>query len=133
MYLTLFRLFCYSHLFIYVNILLFYWVYFTSYFDHYIEQNLLLLIKKQPLGDLLQNSCSRSGLNQLKYACESVLFLLKVAGYKPSTLLKSDFFTVVFFKGFNRTTSLMLNSYSEESLFLQNTFLIGCCAFIKFE
>ena len=68
---------CYSHLFIYV-ILLFYWVYFTSFFDHYIEQNMLLLIKKLPLGDLLQNSCSKSELNQLKYAGESVLLLLKL-------------------------------------------------------
>ena len=41
-YLTLFHLFRYLHLFIYVNILLFHWVYFTSFFDHYIKQNLLL-------------------------------------------------------------------------------------------
>ena len=63
--------------FIYV-ILLFHWVYFTSFFDHSIEQNMLLLIKKQPQRDLLQNSCSKSELNQLKYACESVPFLLKL-------------------------------------------------------
>ena len=64
-YFTLFCLFRYLHLFIYVNIMLFHWVYFTSFFDHYIEQNLLILMKKQALGDL-QNSCSKSGLNQLK-------------------------------------------------------------------
>ena len=77
-YLTLFPLFRYLHLFIYVNILLFHCVYLTSFFDHYIKQNLLLLIKKQPLGDLLQNRCSKSELNRLKYAGESVVFSLKL-------------------------------------------------------
>ena len=30
------------------------------------------------MGGLLRNSCSKSELNQLKCACESVLFLLKL-------------------------------------------------------
>ena len=30
----------YLHLFIYLIMLLFHWVYFTSFFDHYIEQNI---------------------------------------------------------------------------------------------
>ena len=30
------------------------------------------------MGDILQNSCFKSVLNELKYACESVLFLLKL-------------------------------------------------------
>ena len=48
--------------FIYANISLFQWVYFASFFDHYIEQN----------------SCSKSVLNELKYACKSVLFLVNL-------------------------------------------------------
>ena len=47
---------------IYANISLFHWVYLASFFDHYIEQK----------------SCSKSVLNELKYACKSVLFLLKL-------------------------------------------------------
>ena len=47
---------------IYANISLFHWVYFASFFDHYIEQN----------------SCSKSVPNELKYACKRVLFLLKL-------------------------------------------------------
>ena len=65
--------------FIYANISLFHWVYFASFFDHYIEQN----------------SCPKSVLNELKYACKSVLFL-KVAGYRSATLLKLNFFTGIF-------------------------------------
>ena len=45
MYLTLTKaLFRHLHLFIYTNISLFHWVYFTSFFDYYIEQNMFLLI-----------------------------------------------------------------------------------------
>ena len=44
----------------------------------YWTKYLFLFIKKQPLEDLLQNSCSKSVLKELKYACESVLFLLKL-------------------------------------------------------
>ena len=55
--------FCYLHLFIYVNISLFHRVYFTSFFDHRIEQNIFLFVEKRPLGDL-QNSYSKSMLTQ---------------------------------------------------------------------
>ena len=48
--------------FIYTNISLLHWVYFASFFDHYVEQN----------------SCSKSVLSELKYACKSALFLLKL-------------------------------------------------------
>ena len=47
---------------IYANISWFHWVYFTSFFDHCIEQN----------------SCSKSVPNELKYAWKCVLFLLKL-------------------------------------------------------
>ena len=104
-------------------------VYFTSFFDNYIEQKLLLLIKKQPLWYLVQNSCSKP----IKICLWKCSVFTNVASYRPSTLLKLNFLTVVFFKDFNHTTSLMLNSYFEEYLFFQKTFLIGCCAFIKFE
>ena len=43
---------------------------FTFFFDHNIEQNMFLFIKKQLLGGLLQNSCSKSVLSELNYACE---------------------------------------------------------------
>ena len=65
--------------FIYANILLFHWVYFASFFDHYIEQN----------------SCSKSVLNELKHAYNSVLFL-KLAGHRSAALLKLNFFTGIF-------------------------------------
>ena len=45
----------------------------VSFFGHYNW--------KQPLGDFLQNSCSTSVLNQLKYACENVRFSLKLQLY----------------------------------------------------
>ena len=76
----------YLHLFIYVDILLFHWVYFTSSFNHYIEKNMFLFILKQTLGDLLQNTCSKSVLSELKYACESALFLLKMQATKIELL-----------------------------------------------
>ena len=61
------QLFAFIH---YVNIWLLHWACFTFFFDHNIEQNVLLFIQKQPLGDLLQNSCSKSVLSELNYACE---------------------------------------------------------------
>ena len=64
--------------FIYANISLFHWVYFASFFDHYIEQN----------------SCSKSVLNELKYVL--CLVLIKVAGYRSAILLKLSFFTGIF-------------------------------------
>ena len=80
MYLTLKALLCnLLHLFIYVDVSLFHWLYFTSFFDHYyIEQNICFFIWKQLLEDLTQNSRSKSVLNQLKDACGSVSFLLKL-------------------------------------------------------
>ena len=65
--------------FIYANILLFHWVYFASFFDHYIEQN----------------SCSKSVLNELKYARKSVKRLV-FTGYRSATLLKLNFLTGIF-------------------------------------
>ena len=61
MYLTL-KSFSSVFAFIYTNISLFHWVYFASFFDYYTEQN----------------SCSKSVLNELEYACKSVLFFLKL-------------------------------------------------------
>ena len=40
------------------------------------------------MGDILQNSCFKSVLNELKYACESVF--IKVAGYRSATLSKYE-------------------------------------------
>ena len=60
-YLTL-KVFALVFVFIYANISLFHWVYFASFFHHYIEQN----------------SYSKSVLNELKYASKSVLLLLKL-------------------------------------------------------
>ena len=48
--------------FINTNTSLIYWVYFASFFHHYVEQN----------------SCSKSVLSELKYACKSALLLLKL-------------------------------------------------------
>ena len=63
-------LYAFIHLCFYVNVLLFYWVYSTSFFDHYnLTKYLFLFIQVQPLGYLLQNSCSKSVLNEIKYAC----------------------------------------------------------------
>ena len=45
---------------------------FTSFFY------LFLFILKQSLEDVIQGSCSTSMLNELKYACENVFFLLKL-------------------------------------------------------
>ena len=41
---------------------------------------LFLFILKQPLGDLLGNSYSKSVLNELKYAGKIVLFPVKLQG-----------------------------------------------------
>ena len=38
---------------------------------------MFLIILKKPLGDLLQNNCSKSLLNELKYVYENILLLLK--------------------------------------------------------
>ena len=81
------------NLFNYVKILLFHWVYFTSFFDHYVEQNLFLFILKQALGYLLQNSCSKSVLNLLKYICESVSILIKASICRLAALRKLNFVT----------------------------------------
>ena len=72
--------------------------YFTGCILHliwslYWTKYLFLSIQKQPLGDLLKSNCSKPELNQLKYACESVLFLL----------LKLNLFTIIF-------QSLLLNN-----------------------
>ena len=54
------------------------WVYFTAFFDHNIKQNISFYSFGSGQSNLLQNSCSKSVLNELKHACESVLFLLKL-------------------------------------------------------
>ena len=73
-------------------------------------------------------------LNKLKYACETVLFLLKLQAIALQ-LYWSRPFPLVFFKRFwsyNQLDTLQ-NSYFEEYLFLQNTFN-GCfCSFIKLQ
>ena len=38
---------------------------------------MFLIILKKPLGDSLQNSRSKSLLNELEYVCENILLLLK--------------------------------------------------------
>ena len=56
---------------------------FTGCISHL---SLIIILNKMPAfihfeaatGRSLQNSCSKSVLNELKYACESVLFLLKL-------------------------------------------------------
>ena len=90
---------------------------FTPFFDHYIEQSLLLLIKKQPLRDILQNSCSKLELNQLKYARERVLFLQRLRpGYRGLSLNQNQTSSLVFFKDFNHTICL-IHYYSFKQLF----------------
>ena len=66
-----------------------------------------LSLLKQPLGDLLQNNCSKSVLNEFKHACENVLFFIKVAGYRTATLLNLSLFPGIFFKDFDHTYSLI--------------------------
>ena len=87
-------LFCYLHLLIYVNISLFHWVYFTSFFDHYIKPNICF----KPLVDFLQNSCSKSVLNKFKNVPVKSPVLITVADYRSATLLKLNFFTGIFQK-----------------------------------
>ena len=81
-------LFCYLHFFIYVNISLFHWVYFTSFFDHYIKPNICF----KPLADFLQNSCSKSVLNKLKNvpvkeSCSHYSCRLQVCNFTKTELL----------------------------------------------
>ena len=45
---------------------------------HYIEQSISFIHLEEPTGRSSTNKCSTSALNELKYACESVLFLLKL-------------------------------------------------------
>ena len=65
-------------LFICVYISLFQWVYFTYFFDHDIERNICFYSFRSSHCDIfykiaILNQCSK----QIKYVCESVLFLLK--------------------------------------------------------
>ena len=48
-------------LFIYVNILLFHWEYFTSFFDHYIEQNIYFYSFRSSYSEIF---CKIAILNQ---------------------------------------------------------------------
>ena len=76
-YLTLKGLVSCLHLFIYVITLLFHWVYFTSFLLCSLYRTKYVFIHLEAAtGSLVLNSCSKSGLKQLKYVCESVLFLL---------------------------------------------------------
>ena len=77
-YLTLKGLVSCLHLFIYVIILLFN-CYFTSFLLCSLYRTKYVFIHLEATtGSLVLNSCSKSGLKQLKYVCESVLFLLKL-------------------------------------------------------
>ena len=60
-------------------------------------------ILKQSLEDLLQNRCSRSILNKLRYACESLLFLLKfqAIGYSCCNFTKIEPLHWYLFKDFD--------------------------------
>ena len=68
---------------------------------------MFLFILKQPLEDLLQNSCSKSVLNELKHAFESVLLLLKLQTIGQQ-LYKIEPLHCIFFKDFDNTNSLRL-------------------------
>ena len=113
-------LFAFIH---YVNILLFHWIYFMSFFGYYIEQNIIsaLFIQRQSLGDFLQNSCSTSVLNQLKHVCQTVLFSLNLQAVNTLT---QAFYC--------KLCELFKNIFSIEplgtlaSVFLQSTFFKGC-------
>ena len=107
----------YFNLFTYVDISLFNWVYCISFFNHYIEQNMFSFILKQSLEDLLQNRCSRSILNKLRYACESLLFLLKfqAIGYSCRNFTKIEPLHWYFFKDFDEQPPEMLLEISQNS------------------
>ena len=77
-------MFRYLHFSIHVNISLFHWVYFTSFFDHYIAQNI----------------CFYS------FRC-SALFLLKLQALDLQ-LYKIELLHCFFFKNFGHTLSLIL-------------------------
>ena len=83
--------------------------YFTGWFHIFLwslywKKYLFLFILKQSLEDVIQGSCSKSMLNELKYTYENVLFLLKL----QPTLLKLSFFTGIFFKDFENKNNLTL-------------------------
>ena len=133
-------MFCYLHLFIYVKISWFYWIYFTSFFEPYIEQNIFLFIKEQSPGDL-QNRCSKSIEKyesiekQIEICLWKCLIRIKIARYKSVILKKINFFICIFqtFWSYNQLDTPQ-NRYSEEYLFLWNTFFNGYfCSFIKFQ
>ena len=67
---------------------------------------MFLFILKQLLRDLLQSSCSKSVLNKLKYACEILLFLLKLQAIGQQ-LPKLSLLNGIFFEDFDNTNSLI--------------------------
>ena len=48
---------------------------------------MFLFVQKKSVGDLLQNSCSTSVINQLKYTCESVPFSLQSDSHLPKKFI----------------------------------------------
>ena len=99
-------MFRYLYLFIYVNISLFHWVYFTSFFDLYIEQISVFIHLEAATWRSATKSCSKSALNELKCACENVLFLLKT---QVTNFTKIELLHWYFFKDFDHAISLTLS------------------------
>ena len=93
--------------------MLFHWVYFTSFFDHYIEQDSCFYSFRSSHWEIFFKIAATSVVNQLKYPNESVPFSFP-------TLLKLSFFTDIF-QRFNQIflQSIFLQSvwYSAEQLF----------------
>ena len=97
----------------------FYWTYFTFFFGHYIEQNICLYEFSQTIFYKIT----------VLYQCQTnknmpvwVLHFIKVAGSRPATLLKLNFFTDIFerFCLYNQFDTLQ-NSYFEEYSFLRSS------------
>ena len=97
----------------------FYWTYFIFFFGHYIEQNICLYEFSQTIFYKIT----------VLYQCQTnknmpvwVLHFIKVAGSRPATLLKLNFFTDIFerFCLYNQFHTLQ-NSYFEEYSFLRNS------------
>ena len=81
-------LYCQLHLIInFNNVALFHWIYFTSFFDHYIEQNTCEIFYETAV-------LNPSQANKIfLWKCP---VLIKVTGYRFATWLKLNFFTDIF-------------------------------------
>ena len=107
------------HLFIYVNILLFHWVFFTYFVDHYVEQNMFYSFRSSHWEIFYKITVLNQGYSKPIKICP---VRTKVAGYRSA---KSNFSTGIF----QKLWSYNFWYYLKNIDFLQNTFLNGYIEF----